>query len=123
MSLEYTSHPSGPGPNELVPSRYAVRIGEIDVLVVSDGVLPLPTAMLAHNVDQSVRAACRSGRSRNAFWGSSFTKMGLQLDVSDLKSDPGTMCKRRSRNAPFAKLWTGRKCAIKGLFAPSRYSY
>ncbi len=41
----------------MVPSRYALRIGEIDVLVVSDGVLPLPAAMLAHNVDPAVRAA------------------------------------------------------------------
>ena len=39
-----------------MPSRYAVRIGEIDVLVVSDGVLPLPTAMLAHNADPALRA-------------------------------------------------------------------
>lgn len=43
--------------DELVPSRYALRIGEIEVLVVSDGVLPLPTAMLAHNVDPTLRAA------------------------------------------------------------------
>ena len=28
-----------PGPDELVPSRYALRVGEIDVLVVGDGVL------------------------------------------------------------------------------------
>ena len=45
------------GSEELVPSRYAVRVGEIDVLVVSDGVLPLPTAMLGHNADLAVRAA------------------------------------------------------------------
>ncbi len=57
MSLENTSHPGRPGPDELVPSRYAVRVGDIDVLVVSDGVLPLPTAMLAHNADPAVRAA------------------------------------------------------------------
>jgi len=44
-------------PEELVPSRYAVRIGDIDVLVVSDGVLPLPTTMLAHNADPAVRAS------------------------------------------------------------------
>ncbi|KQO69365.1 MBL fold metallo-hydrolase [Methylobacterium sp. Leaf111] len=44
------------GSEELVPSRYAVRIGEIDVLVVSDGVLPLPTKMLGHNVEPAVRA-------------------------------------------------------------------
>ena len=42
---------------ELVPSRYAVRVGEIDVLVVSDGVLPLPTKMLGHNAEPAARAA------------------------------------------------------------------
>ncbi|WP_342241137.1 MBL fold metallo-hydrolase [Inquilinus sp. OTU3971] len=57
MSPDSISHPDRPRPDELVPSRYALRIGEIDVLVVSDGVLPLPTAMLAHNVDPAVRAA------------------------------------------------------------------
>ncbi|WP_162241585.1 MBL fold metallo-hydrolase [Methylobacterium sp. Leaf117] len=49
-------HRARPSSEELVPSRYAVRIGEIDVLVVSDGVLPLPTAMLAHNADPALRA-------------------------------------------------------------------
>jgi len=39
MSLDNTSHPGGPGHDELVPSRYALRVGDIDVLVVSDGVL------------------------------------------------------------------------------------
>src|SRR5262245_6417291 len=57
MSLDNTAHPGRPGPNELVPSRYALRVGEIDVLVVSDGVLSLPGAMLAHNADPAVRAA------------------------------------------------------------------
>lgn len=37
--------------DELVPSRYALRVGEIDVLIFSDGVLTLPTAMLAGNAD------------------------------------------------------------------------
>jgi glyoxylase-like metal-dependent hydrolase (beta-lactamase superfamily II) len=41
----------------LVPSRYALRIGEIDVLVISDGVLPLPATMLAPNADPAARAA------------------------------------------------------------------
>lgn len=45
------------GTEELVPSRYAVQIGEIEVLVISDGVLPLPTKMLGHNADASERAA------------------------------------------------------------------
>src|SRR6266496_94512 len=57
MSLDNTSHPTRRGPEELVPSRYALRIGDIDVLVVSDGVLPLPTAMLGHNAAPAVRAA------------------------------------------------------------------
>jgi hypothetical protein len=57
MSLDSTSHPGRPGHEELVPSRYALRVGEIDVLVVSDGVLSLPEAMLGHNADPAVRAA------------------------------------------------------------------
>lgn len=61
MSLDYTSPPGSAKPDELVPSRYAVRVGDIDVLVVSDGVLPLPTAMLAHNVDPAARAAWLDG--------------------------------------------------------------
>ncbi len=42
---------------ELVPSRYALRLGEIDVLVVSDGVLPLPTETMSTNADPAARAA------------------------------------------------------------------
>ena len=57
MNLHNTSYPVSSGPEELVPSRYALKIGEIDVLVVSDGVLPLPTKMLAHNADPAVRAS------------------------------------------------------------------
>src|SRR5262245_45045544 len=57
MSLDRTSHLGTPARDELVPSRYAVRVGEIDVLVISDGVLSLPTRMLAHDTDPAVRAA------------------------------------------------------------------
>jgi glyoxylase-like metal-dependent hydrolase (beta-lactamase superfamily II) len=57
MSLDNTSHSPTRGPDELVPSRYAVRVGDIEVLVVSDGVLLLPGAMLAHNAEPAVRAA------------------------------------------------------------------
>src|SRR5918995_5636843 len=57
LSLDDTSHPGRTRPDESVPSRYALRVGEIDVLVVSDGVLSLPGAMLGHNVDPAVRAA------------------------------------------------------------------
>ncbi len=34
MSLDITSHAGRPVPDELVPSRYALRVGEIDVLVI-----------------------------------------------------------------------------------------
>ena len=57
MSLDNTSHPGRPGHDELVPSRYSLRVGEMDVLVISDGVLPLPGAMLGHNADPAVRSA------------------------------------------------------------------
>jgi hypothetical protein len=56
MSLDNASHPGRPGPDELVPSRYALRVGEIDGQVVSDGVLSLPAATLATNADPAVRA-------------------------------------------------------------------
>jgi glyoxylase-like metal-dependent hydrolase (beta-lactamase superfamily II) len=57
MSLDNTPHPRRPEPDEPVPSRYALKVGEIDVLVVSDGVLPIPAPVIAHNVDPAVRAA------------------------------------------------------------------
>ena len=55
MNLDKTSHPDRP--EELVSSRYAVQIGEIEVVVISDGVLPLPTKMLGHNAAPAARAA------------------------------------------------------------------
>jgi glyoxylase-like metal-dependent hydrolase (beta-lactamase superfamily II) len=57
MSLDKTSNAGRSGPEELVPSRYALKVGEIDVMVVSDGVLSLPGAMLGHNADPAVRGA------------------------------------------------------------------
>jgi glyoxylase-like metal-dependent hydrolase (beta-lactamase superfamily II) len=57
MSLDINSHPGRPGTDELVPSRYALRVGEIDVLVISDGVFPLAAATLATNADPADLAA------------------------------------------------------------------
>ena len=57
MNLHEPSYTGNKVPDELVPSRYALRIGEIDVMVVSDGVLTLPGAMLAHNAAPAVREA------------------------------------------------------------------
>lgn len=56
MNQHNTAHLVRPVPEELVPSRYALKVGEIDVLVISDGVLPLPTKMLGHNAAPSVRS-------------------------------------------------------------------
>jgi glyoxylase-like metal-dependent hydrolase (beta-lactamase superfamily II) len=57
VSLDTPSHAGRPGPNELVPSRYALRVGEIEVLVISDGVLTIPTKVLATNADPAALAA------------------------------------------------------------------
>ena len=51
MSLDKTSSPGRAGTDEAVPSRYALQVGEIDVLVISDGVFPLPASTLATNAD------------------------------------------------------------------------
>jgi glyoxylase-like metal-dependent hydrolase (beta-lactamase superfamily II) len=42
-----------PRVDELVPSRYAVQVGDIEVLVISDGVLPIPAPVLAYNADSA----------------------------------------------------------------------
>jgi glyoxylase-like metal-dependent hydrolase (beta-lactamase superfamily II) len=57
FSVDDTLRPASQRPAELVPSRYALRVGEIDVLVVSDGVLPLPAATLATNAEPADLAA------------------------------------------------------------------
>jgi hypothetical protein len=51
------SHLGRSGLDELVPSRYALRVGEIDVLVVSDGP-PTPTR-------PSCRLGCATGSCRS----------------------------------------------------------
>src|SRR5215475_3959216 len=57
MSLDIASHTGRTRTDELVPSRYALRVGEIDVLVISDGVFSLPAATLATNADPTDLAA------------------------------------------------------------------
>ncbi|WP_066897456.1 MBL fold metallo-hydrolase [Mycolicibacterium houstonense] len=51
MSLDNLSHLGSRGVDELVPSRYAVQIGDIEVLVISDGVLPITASTLATNAE------------------------------------------------------------------------
>lgn len=45
------------GLDELVPSRYAVKVGDIDVLVISDGVLPILASTMATNAEPAVYSA------------------------------------------------------------------
>lgn len=52
-SVAPIARPSAPSKEELVPSRYALKVGDIEVLVVSDGVLPLPTVTMATNAAAS----------------------------------------------------------------------
>jgi len=56
-SPQTVDRPATAALDELVPSRYALKVGDIEVLVISDGVLPLPTQMLGHNADPAARAA------------------------------------------------------------------
>ncbi|CAN7573061.1 MBL fold metallo-hydrolase [Variovorax sp. LjRoot290] len=57
FSVDDTLRPGSQRPDELVPSRYALRVGEIDVLVISDGVFPLPATTLATNAAPADLAA------------------------------------------------------------------
>ena len=57
MNIETLPTPTVTRNRDMVPSRYALKIGELDVLVVSDGVLPLPTETMATNADPLIRAA------------------------------------------------------------------
>jgi glyoxylase-like metal-dependent hydrolase (beta-lactamase superfamily II) len=57
MSLDNTPQAFRPRHDELVPSRYALKVGDIDVLVISDGVLHLPTKVLVATADPAARQA------------------------------------------------------------------
>ena len=50
MSVESNAF-GAQGIDELVPSRYAVQVGDIEVLVISDGVLPITAKTMATNAD------------------------------------------------------------------------
>ncbi|KJY30597.1 MBL fold metallo-hydrolase [Streptomyces sp. NRRL S-495] len=49
MTQANLARPDAPGRDEPVPSRYALKVGDIDVLVISDGVLPISPTTLATN--------------------------------------------------------------------------
>jgi glyoxylase-like metal-dependent hydrolase (beta-lactamase superfamily II) len=51
--MDNTSSPGRSGLDELVPSRYALKVGDIEVLVISDGVLPIAGKTIAYNADSA----------------------------------------------------------------------
>jgi glyoxylase-like metal-dependent hydrolase (beta-lactamase superfamily II) len=53
MSLDNISQIGSQGLDELVPSRYAMQVGDIDVLVISDGMLPITAETMAYNADSA----------------------------------------------------------------------
>jgi len=57
MIPDNTMHAGRSGRDELVPSRYALRVGEIDVMVISDGVVTPPAESMATNADPAAREA------------------------------------------------------------------
>jgi glyoxylase-like metal-dependent hydrolase (beta-lactamase superfamily II) len=57
MSSIDISRAGGPGLDELVPSRYAQRVGDVDAMVISDGVLPITAVTMATNASSSDLAA------------------------------------------------------------------
>jgi glyoxylase-like metal-dependent hydrolase (beta-lactamase superfamily II) len=57
LAVNETLRPVGKTSDELVPSRYSLRVGDIDVMVISDGVFPLPATTLATNADPAEVAA------------------------------------------------------------------
>ena len=52
-TVDSTPRPGGPRLDELVPSRYALNVGDIEVLVISDGVLPITGKTIAYNADSA----------------------------------------------------------------------
>jgi glyoxylase-like metal-dependent hydrolase (beta-lactamase superfamily II) len=61
MSLDNISHVGSAGLDELVPSRYAQHVGDIEVVVISDGVLPIPAPVMATNADKTDLATWLDG--------------------------------------------------------------
>ena len=57
MSVDNIADLTGTGLDELVPSRYALQVGDIDVLVISDGVLPITASTMATNAEPAEYSA------------------------------------------------------------------
>ncbi|MFJ6858937.1 MBL fold metallo-hydrolase [Streptomyces werraensis] len=57
MNQINVARPDAPMRDEAVPSRYALKVGDIDVTVISDGVLAIDPATLATNADKAELSA------------------------------------------------------------------
>ncbi|MGV0742915.1 MBL fold metallo-hydrolase [Mycolicibacterium sp. XJ870] len=57
MSLDSISRVDRSGLDELVPSRYVQKVGDIDVMVISDGVLPITASTMATNAEPAEYSA------------------------------------------------------------------
>lgn len=57
MSVDSVADLGRTGLDELVPSRYALKVGDIDVLVISDGVLPITASTMATNAEPAEYSA------------------------------------------------------------------
>ena len=57
MSVDNVADLDRTGLDELVPSRYALQVGDIDVLVISDGVLPITASTMATNAEPALYSA------------------------------------------------------------------
>jgi glyoxylase-like metal-dependent hydrolase (beta-lactamase superfamily II) len=54
MSVDSVADLGRTGLDELVPSRYVQKVGDIDVMVISDGVLPITASTMATNAEPAV---------------------------------------------------------------------
>ncbi|MDF6018391.1 MBL fold metallo-hydrolase [Streptomyces sp. JH34] len=57
MTHSHAAQPDALRRDELVPSRYALNVGDIEVLVISDGVLAIDPATLATNAEKAELSA------------------------------------------------------------------
>lgn len=55
-TLNRTSSARVPASDDLVPSRYALQVGDIEVLVISDGMMSIPTKVLGSNAEPDALA-------------------------------------------------------------------
>jgi len=61
---KHSARPGATPAHELVPPRHALRVGDIDVLVISAGAIPLPASTPASNAEPAELSAWLADRSQ-----------------------------------------------------------